>query len=121
VIAGIVDELGARDSIPGWTTNINLSAAFPPFITASAVTVPILAANAGRTQFIVQNTSTNADLLLSFGGVAVWGPPIVGSIVLPRGSFAVYESPIGGFTGDVSGVWNDPVPNGGAIVTQGAA
>jgi hypothetical protein len=123
VIASLVDELADRNRIVGWGRNINVGGGtFPPFIAAAAigVPVPLLAANPGRTQFFIVNTSTNADLLVSFGDTASWGPPIVGSVVLPRGQFATYESPVGGFSGGVTGMWNAAAPDGGAIVTQGA-
>ena len=126
VIAGLVDEMSARNTIPGWSVNVNgipiAAPIFPTFVAAAAVgvSVPLLAANPGRTQFLIQNLSTDADLLLHFGGTAAWGPPIVGSIVLPRNQFSIYESPVGGFTGGVTGMWSTAAPTGGALVTQGA-
>jgi len=90
------------------------------FQAASAVATTILAENIDRVQFFLCNTSTNADLLVGFGVAPTWLPNPVGTIVLPRNSFAQYESPAPfGFKNKVFGIWNDPAPNGGVIVTEG--
>lgn len=88
--------------------------------------VRLMASHNARAQFIIVNTSTNADLILSLDksvipatGSATWGPPPVGSIILPKNVFATYESPVGGWRGEVWGSWNNAAPDNGAMVTEG--
>ena len=116
-IATIVTDIGDQNKIQGYgvsTLQGVLAAVATP---ANTVLLP---AHADRRQFVVVNTSTNADMILCFGEGASWGPPnVVGTIILPKNTFATYQSPVGGYTGIVSASWNDPAPNGGALVTEG--
>jgi hypothetical protein len=87
------------------------------FYATSAVLQQFLIAQPSRSQFIIVNTSTNADLMIGFDALTSWVGP-VGSIVLPAiVPYASYESPSGGFRGDVFGIWNI-AGNGGALVTE---
>jgi hypothetical protein len=119
-IATIVNEPAARDKIIGWP---RLSAATAPQALVAAVASPasvqFFRDRADRAQFIIVNTSANADLILSFGVAdATWVGP-VGAIVLPMNGFFSYESPVGGWRGRVTGSWNHAAPTGGALVTEG--
>jgi hypothetical protein len=88
------------------------------FFPASSSTTIFAAAHTTRKQFIVQNTSTNSSLIIAFGaGASFTGP--VGTVVLPPGVDGVYESPLGGYAGLVTGAWDSPSANGGALVTEG--
>jgi hypothetical protein len=119
-IAAIVDVPAVRNQIPGWGNNLTTNPAIPAenFVAASAVSIPLLAIdNPARATMIIVNTSTNADLALGFGRTPRWVPTPRGSIILPRNMFSSYE---GAWTGAVFGIWSDPVPNGGALVTEGA-
>lgn len=124
VIASIASDIADRNKVSGWSRNANGLAGLPTFIASSAAPTVLCTPNPGRSQFMIVNTSTNADLLILLSPnttlLPTWGPPIVGSLVLPRNQYATYESPIGGFSGGVLGIWNTAVPDGGAIVTQGA-
>ena len=44
---------------------------------------------------------------------------VAATLVLPRNMFATYESPIGGWSGPISLIWNDPAPNGRGFFTEG--
>jgi hypothetical protein len=119
-ISTIVNEPATRDKIIGWP---RLSAATAPQALVAAVASPasvqFFRDRADRVQFIIVNTSTNANLILSFGTAdATWVGP-VGAIVLPMNGFFSYESPVGGWRGRVTGSWNHAAPNGGALVTEG--
>lgn len=102
--------------------SLSYSLADENFVAADINTVTLLPANANRAQFLIQNTSTQGDLLICFGPGADFFNP-TGSIILPRGASNIYESPLNGYTGIVTGVWNNPVtegsPDGGALVTEG--
>jgi hypothetical protein len=119
VIATPVNYPSFRDQIKGWTRNVTLTNFFAAV--ASPAQVTLLPANETRVQVIIVNTSTNADMIVDFGGGfggASWAGP-TGSIVLPRNLFASYESPIGGFAGGpITATWT-AAPNGGALVTEG--
>jgi hypothetical protein len=87
------------------------------FVPAAVGPVTLLAANAARAQWFVQNTSTNADMILKLGtGASFTGPS--GTIILPRSSLGIYESPLDGYLGIITAAWT-AAPNGGAIVTEG--
>lgn len=120
-VAAPVDLPAWRDQIKGWNRNVTTPANFVAAV-ASPAQVTLLAANEARAQFIIVNTSTNADMIIDLGGGlggASWVIP-TGSIVLPRNLFASYESPIGGFSGGpITASWT-AAPNGGALVTEGA-
>lgn len=90
----------------------------PRFQAASAASVLLASNHAARCQFIIANTSTNANLYVSFGAPAVI--PTSATLVLPAvPQFSVYESPIDGFRGPIYGIWDNAAPNGGALVTEG--
>lgn len=88
------------------------------FVPAAVGPVTLLAAKATRAQWFVQNTSTNADMIIKLGTGASWTGPS-GSIILPRGSLGIYESPLDGYLGIVTAAWTAS-PNGGALVTEGS-
>jgi hypothetical protein len=117
-IATIVDDVATRDKVIGWPTAISAGAG--GFIAAVATpgNALLLRQHAQRAQFFIVNTSTNADLLLGFGQAPSWAGP-TGNLILPANTAATYESPVGGFRGEVRGSWNNGAPNGGALVTEG--
>lgn len=116
-VATIVTTLSRQNQIFGWA--VASQEGVLPSVASPASRV-LLTAHADRQQFVITNTSTNADLILSFAPTASWGPPvIVGSIILPKNTFARYESPVGGYNGIVSGSWNNAAPDGGALVSEG--
>jgi hypothetical protein len=115
VIATRVADIGARSRIEGW--GIIQKNAFVPF-TNAAGGVSLLDGRADRRQFIIVNTSTTGNLFINFGAVPSAGPPPQAVIVLPKNGFFSYESPTGGWTGNVFGVW-DTAADGGALVTSG--
>jgi hypothetical protein len=115
-IAAVVSDVAVANRLVG-TTRAN-SFFQTAAVFGSPAHVVLLFPSAGRAQFTIVNTSVNSDLLLKFGnGNANWAT-LNGSIVLPRGQFATYESPVGGFRGRVDATWSDPAPDGGAIVTE---
>jgi hypothetical protein len=76
-----------------------------------------------RRQFFIQNNATT-DLALTFN--ALINPSFAAggemwAVMLPGGTNAIYESPIGGYTGQVNGIWRTADANGEALVTQGFA
>lgn len=111
-IATQVADVSTRNRIEGW--GVSSPPLFIPAV-ASPAGVQALQGRADRRQFFVSNTSTNADLWVGFGSV----DPSTnsGALVLPPGT--TYESPVGGYTGNVWLSWNAAVPNGGALVTEG--
>jgi hypothetical protein len=131
-IATIVGREAQRNRLPGYPAIVNAV----NFVAASNVPLAILNPHADRAQFIICNTSTNANMIVAFdpptdtpapvapGPIypvsAAAGPPPSGTLVLPANQFATYESPIGGWRGQVSAVWDNGAPNGGALVTEGA-
>ena len=118
-ICSPVQNIGPTNEIHPWAVSDNSA-----FKATTAVATTLLAPNTQRVQFFIQNTSTNADLLLQFGlgpngDVPVFGATPTGTFILPRNIFAVYESPCPcGFKGTVFGIWSN-VGDGGAIVHQG--
>lgn len=105
-----VTEIGTQERVPGWTRFEQRT------IPAANVATQLAKARPGRTQFIIANTSTDADLYIGFSpAVNVLGPA---SIILPRNIFAQYESPVGGWAGEIWGMWT-PAPTGNAFVTEG--
>ena len=111
-VATVLDDVSARARLPGYFTILNRT--FVPAVNAS---VQLLASMNARAQFIIQNTSTNANLWVNFGFTAVLPPVPDATLVIKPGDY--YESPVGGYTGFVFGAWDDPAPNGGALVTEG--
>jgi hypothetical protein len=122
VLATIVTNISGQDRVVGFSRST--AAGLGGFIAAVATPADelLLRALPQRVQFTIVNTSTNADLILGFGQPASWAGPS-GNIILPAyvaGTHAsTYESPVGGFTGEVRGSWNNAAPNGGALVNQG--
>jgi len=113
-VATVVEDIATANKVPGWAVSA------PAFFAsvASPAQVVLLPAFAARAQFIIVNTSTNADMIVKFGNGATWVGPS-GSVVLPKNMFASYESPVGGYSGIVTGSWNNGAPDGGAIITEG--
>ena len=85
----------------------------------SPVTQQVLGASNKRTQFQICNTSLDSDCYINFGA-----PPVIATgtftMVLPKGAFNVYESPLGGFKGAVHVTFLGGVPGGGVVVTSGS-
>ena len=109
-LATPVHEIGTKSKVIGFQkTNATNFA-------ANAASVLFLPDNPGRVSFMITNTSTNANLFVSFGSSSTI---TAATFVLPKNMFAVYESPIGGYAGRVAGIWDDPAPNGRAFVTEG--
>lgn len=89
---------------------------------AVAVNTLLRPANVSRRQFFIQNNSTQ-DLAVLFGAGV---PSLVAgaenyAILLPGGSFSHYESPIGGYTGEIRGIWRAADAAGEALITEGLA
>ncbi len=85
----------------------------------AADTLLLAAGFQGRRQFLIVNNSGTQDLAVLFGpGVASLAAGTENfSVLLPPG--AQYESPIGGYIGEVRGVWRGADANGEALVTDG--
>lgn len=85
---------------------------------AAADTLLLAPGFQGRRQFIISNNSSQ-DLAVLFGA----GVPSLAAgaenftVLLPPG--AQYESPIGGYTGEVRGIWRAADAAGEALVTDG--
>lgn len=109
-IATEVEDISTQNKILGW------NAGTVRFMGQAAIFSQFLFAHPDRVQFVICNTSVNANLWIGFGVIPVVGA--VGSLVLPKNTFATYESPVGGWRGDVFGVW-DAAGIGGALVTEG--
>lgn len=110
-IATPVDYPSPQKVFPGYT-----GVMVPLPVAASPAAVILMPPRAGRRQFYIVNTSTNANLWVLFGDFAVVGQS---TVVLPANQFATYESPVGCFTGLVTGIWDNAAPNGAAMVTEG--
>ena len=106
-IAVVNDQVGVRDTLPGYVDTFDP----PRIVPASAVGVLLLQKHIARCQFFVCNTSKTSDLYLSFGDLPA--DPTHATMVLLAGGANVYESPIGGWAGNVQGIWT------GALVTEG--
>jgi hypothetical protein len=76
-----------------------------------------LAANPARQQFVICNHSPTATLAVAFGVLAATSPASSYTLLLPPNT--QYESPLGGFTGQVSGIWLSDDETGEALVTEG--
>lgn len=111
-IATQVTDIASRSEIQGWGL-VNQQT----FVPANLANVQLLQGRADRRQFIICNTSTAGNLYINFNNIASATTPQA-VMVLPAGSFATYEAPPGGFTGNVFGVWDDDT-DGGALVTDG--
>ena len=115
-VAVVNDQVGVRDTLPGYLDLIDLLTAFVP---ANAASVLLAKKHVARCQFFVCNTSKNADLYVLFDQLGLSADPTHATMVLPAGGANVYESPIGGWAGDVKGVWVGAPLDGGALVTTG--
>lgn len=91
------------------------------FIQTQATPVIIaLAPNANRAQFFVQNLSSDSDVYIQWGDNVAVGPPAVAVMVLPQGISAIYESPVGAWTGEVTISFSNGSGDGGALITEGS-
>lgn len=111
VMSTVVDDQSRGSQLESWGTQVSSQV-----VAANVASVQLLPSHFGRAQFIIVNTSTNADLWISFGGT-----PVVNgnaTLVLPRNIFASYESPIGGFRGIINGIWSAGA-TGSALCTEG--
>ena len=130
-IATPIEDVGPTNKVYPYQVTQN-----PTFIATNAAAVALLPANSDRVQFFITNTSTDADLLLQFGLgpnllLPAWLPNPRGTLILPRGTFAVYES-FSPFTfkgvpavaaplrGTIYGIWSN-AGNGGAMIHEGTA
>jgi hypothetical protein len=111
VLAAPVDHLPPAGVIPGYQTILQSS-----YVAASAVGAYLLPPRNCRAQFIIENTSTDAPLWLGFGFQPTISTPHA-SVIVPIGGR--YESPVGGYSGVVWGIWKGGTPSGGALVTDG--
>jgi hypothetical protein len=114
-VATVNDQVGVRDTLPGYVDKIESL-----FIPASATPVLLARKHVARCQLIICNHSANADLLVLFA--ADGDDPVSATnatMVLPAGGANVYESLIGGWSGDVYGVWVGSPLDSGAFVTTG--
>lgn len=128
-IAAPVHDIGPVNKVQPWFFSQN-----PTFIATNPAPVSLLAPNSDRVQFFICNTSTNADLLVQLGrgpnlALPQWLPFPLGSFILPRNRFAVYESPApvcfkgtpgDGVRGSVYGIWSN-AGDGGAMIHEGTA
>ncbi len=79
-------------------------------VPASITSVVLRAANAARRQIIIVNNGTKS-LFLAFAATAT-----VSAFTLPLAANGIYESPVNGYTGVISGIWS--AVNGSALVTE---
>jgi hypothetical protein len=112
-IATPVDLVSERVVLGGYN---GVTVSSPAVIPASAVQVTLAPRRMSRTQVIITNTSTNANLWVAFGQTVTVGSA---TLVIPANQFARYESPIKGYCGVISGIWDNATPNGTALVTEG--
>lgn len=112
-VAVVNDQVGVRDTLPGYVDLFDP----PHLVPASAVSVLLLQKHIARCQFLVCNTSKTSDLFVLFGDLAAG--PANATMVLPAGGANIYESPIGGWSGNVQGIWSGGALDGGALVTEG--
>ena len=113
-VATIVDQVGVRDTLPGYV-DLNES----KFTAASSTRVVLAQQHVSRCQFFLVNTSKNADLYVLFGNSANPSTTLF-TIVLPKGGANVYESPLGGWAGDLVGFWVGSPLDGGAMFSGGS-
>ncbi len=128
-IATPVDRVGPTNQVHPWQVSQN-----PTFINTNPAAVSLLPPNSDRVQFFLTNTSTDQDLLIQLGrgpnnALPSFGPPTLGTFVLPRNNFNVYESPSpagfkgipgDGVRGSVYGIWSG-AGNGGVMIHEGTA
>jgi len=119
-ICSPVRNIGPTNEIHPWAVAQNTS-----FTAANPAATTLLAANSQRVQFFIVNHSTNSDLMIQLGkgpnnSDPRWLPTPLGTYVLPKNNFFVYESPCPcGFKGTVFGIWDQAIPDGGATVHEG--
>ena len=77
---------------------------------SSIASVTLAAANAARRQLVIQNNSTKV-LYIAFAATATSS-----AYTVKLAAGGVYESPLNGYTGIVTGIW--AAVNGNAIVTE---
>jgi hypothetical protein len=111
LVATPVEEVGTAKRVVGWSRKEQRT------IAASAVATQLAKFRPGRVQYTVCNTSTNADLIVGLDNTVNWVGQ-VGTFVLPRNMFAQFESDIGGWRGELWGMWT-AAPTGNALVTEG--
>lgn len=90
-------------------------------IATVVVATLFLPTNVNRRQFFIMNNSAQ-DLAILFGGVGAVSLAAGAenfSIILPGGTFGHYESPIGGFSGNIQGIWRAADATGEALITEG--
>lgn len=87
-------------------------------VAASASSVQLLAANSKRRHFFVHNNSTQV-LFLSLGNTAslTAGSEVFTTHMNPNETFE-WESPFGGYTGTVHGIWAAADASGEALMTE---
>ena len=79
-------------------------------VVASIVSVSLLAANAARRQIMIHNDGTKT-LFVAFAATAS-----ATAFTVVIGASNTYVSPVNGYTGIISGIWN--VANGNARITE---
>jgi hypothetical protein len=111
-VATVVEQIGTRDRVVGWER------AEQRTIAAANAATQLAKARPGRVQYLVVNTSTNANLFVGKDNAV---SALNAMLVLPGGvgRFSHYESPVGGYRGELWGFWDVGAPNGNALVTEG--
>lgn len=79
----------------------------------------LLNANQFRRQFYIQNNSTQTLAVKLGSGASDNAGAESWTFLLPGGANACYESPIGGYTGIITGVWFGADAAGEALITEG--
>jgi hypothetical protein len=113
-VAVVDSQVGQKDLLPGYVELLSRG-----FFAASAAPVLFLEQRVSRCQFFACNTSKTSDLYVLLGASSLPASPTNASIVLLAGGANIYESPVGGFAGQVSGVWTGGTLDGGALITEG--
>lgn len=109
------DVVAPFGGLGGWFTPVVVR------VPVAVVDTLLLAGNVARRQFYIANHSTVADLAVSFGTPAASITPGAErfTFILPAGGNNAYESPIGGYTGEIRGIWTAADAAGEALVTAG--
>lgn len=97
------DQLGGFDASRPSTATL-------ASVAASITSVVLRAANAARRQIIIVNNGTK-NLFIAFAATAT-----TSAFTLSLGANGVYESPVNGYTGVISGIWS--AANGSALITE---
>lgn len=91
-------------------------------VPAIALDTLLLPSNVSRRQvFIVNNSVQDLAVLFNPGVASLVAGAENFTILLPGGSFGTYESPIGGYTGEIRGIWRAADATGEALLTEGTA